>query len=167
MHPVKAPVRHDGKGLGAVSVTGIGGIDPAAQLRTALTVKTIEHRLTDQLSIQADSEVYRLAVFKIFPGYFKEAALLHRSAEAAHVVIAPPAVAILVQYQSVIGGDILLGQSRESQTFCLQLWNRGDVAQQLVLRFKAVLGRELGQAGTEAWRSEPPGRAASSSRLIH
>ena len=149
MHLVQRPVRHGGKGLGAVAAAGVGGVDAAAQLRAATAVEAVEHRLADQLPVQPHGEVHRLAVFKVPAGHVQEAGLRHRSAQAAHVVIAPPAVPASVQHQGVVGGQIRLGDGGEGQSLRFQLRDGRHMADQLVLGLEAVLGGQLGRAVLE------------------
>ncbi|CAN4071304.1 Cysteine metabolism repressor, partial [Dysosmobacter welbionis] len=120
---VQAPLRHSSEGLGAVSVSGVCLVNPAAQLRAAPAVEPVQHRLADELPIQPDGKVHRLPVFKIPFRHVEEAPLLHPAAQAAHIVIAPPAVPVGVQHQGVVGGDIRLCQGGEGQPLRLQLRN--------------------------------------------
>jgi hypothetical protein len=77
---VQAPLRHSSEGLGAVSVSGVCLVNPAAQLRAAPAVEPVQHRLADELPIQPDGKVHRLPVFKIPFRHVEEAPLLHPAA---------------------------------------------------------------------------------------
>ena len=124
----------------------VGRVNAAAQLRAAPEVEAVQHRLADELAIQPDGEIHRLSVLKVPPGHLEEAALLHGATQATHVIIAPPAVPVRIQDQGVVGGDVRLRQRRQGQPLRLQLRDLPDMAEQLILGFKAVLGCQLGRA---------------------
>ena len=158
MHPVEAPVGHSGKRFRAVAVAGVGLVDPTAQFRAAPAVKAVEHRLADELPVQPDSKIHCLPVFKIPLRHLEEAPLLHRAAQAAHVVVAPPTVPVPIQHQGIVGGDVRLRQGGEGQPLRFQLRDLGDVTQQLVLGLKAVLGRQFCRAVLELGGPQSPVR---------
>ena len=116
--------------------------------------------------IQPDGKVHRLPVFKIPFRHVEEAPLLHPAAQAAHVVVAPPAVPVGVQHQGVVGGDIRLCQGGEGQP---PVFSSGMACTWFSSSFwgsNRYLGASL--AGPY-WSLEVlrPLSAASSSRLIH
>ena len=99
-----------------------------------------------------------MAVFEVPVGHIEEAALRNGAAQAAHVVVAPPAVALPVQHQGIVGGNVCLRQGREGEPLRFQLGDGPHMGQQLILGLKAVLGRQLGRAILELGSPEAPVR---------
>ena len=151
---IQRPVRQAAKGLGPVAMAGKFRQDAAAQLSGALVVEVVQHRLTDELSIQTDGEVHRQLALEILLGHPVEVILRQLPLQVLAVVVAPPAVARVIQAQAVIGGDVGAGDGVHGEPLALE---GGDAVQipeiggyRDTVLAAHVRGQVLGLAGAKA-----------------
>ena len=140
---VQRPVGGGGKGLGAVAVTGVLRGDAAALLEAAAEVRGVQHHLTDEPPLQADGEVDGAAGGKVLTGHGVEVLVGQGPvAQVATVVVAPPAVALVVHAQGGVGGDVGLAEGCQGQALRFE---GGDDLQhvQLGARLDAHLARQM------------------------
>ena len=113
-------------------MAGVGRGDAAALLETAPEIRAVQHHLADELSLQADGEIHGAAGGKIRLGGIQKVVLRQRRiSQTGAVVIAPPAVAVVVQTQGVIRLPVAGAQGRQGQALGFQC---GYAAQHIQLR---------------------------------
>ena len=109
-----------GKGLGAIAVSRVFRGNAAAQLHATPPVGVIQHRLTDAFALQTDGEIYAAAQAEILPGRFQKIVLQGAAVVVLTPVVAPKAVACVIQAEGIIGRLILFLQGVQGQPVRVQ-----------------------------------------------